>query len=342
MAKKAKATTSKTTKTRAAAVEPAATKVEKVKAPAVKAERKAADTVEVELDTKALLLPLSLIISAIIIAVPISLSIYFGLTNSGLRLGGNGIVQAEECDTASPLSKDCLVSYAKDINLDTAEFSQCLDAKTYDADITEQLNYGNEVGVSGTPTMVIGEDDGDKMRGFNVGAGLSLTQVQNLVSRIENDGISDAAEWWKDQQLGDLSTYETQLRDYYSQQGMTGDTLSNAVKNGLDQKKNEVETDTQVKEYKYGKGNVRGSDDAKAVLMEFSDYECPYCQSFARGAGMQIKDALVDTGKLKFVYMDFPLESIHPNARRAALAARCAGAQDKYFEYHDKLFSPAE
>lgn len=89
-----------------------------------------------------------------------------------------------------------------------------------------------------------------------------------------------------------------------------------------------------------GTGNlpVQGKTDAKVTLIEFSDYECVFCgRHFTQTEG-QIKKEYIDTGKVKFYYRDFPLPQIHPNAQKAAEAARCAGDQNKYWQYHDALF----
>lgn len=81
---------------------------------------------------------------------------------------------------------------------------------------------------------------------------------------------------------------------------------------------------------------VRGSPDAPVTIVEFSDFECPYCKQ----ASTTIASVIAKyPGKIKFVYRDFPLENIHPQARRAALAARCAGQGGKFWEYHDVLFA---
>lgn len=82
---------------------------------------------------------------------------------------------------------------------------------------------------------------------------------------------------------------------------------------------------------------VRGDPDAPVTIIEFSDYECPFCGRFYTQTLDQIKTNYIDTGKVKMVYRDFPL-SFHPNAQKAAEAAECAGEQDKYFEMHDMLF----
>jgi protein-disulfide isomerase len=76
---------------------------------------------------------------------------------------------------------------------------------------------------------------------------------------------------------------------------------------------------------------VLGRADAPVTLVEFTDLECPYCRSFHVGAFERIKREYIDTGKVRFVSRDFPLD-FHPNARPAALAVRCAGEQGKFWE----------
>ncbi len=80
-----------------------------------------------------------------------------------------------------------------------------------------------------------------------------------------------------------------------------------------------------------------GAENAPVTLVEFSDYQCPFCERFYSDAEKQIREQYVKTGKVKFIYRDFPL-SFHENAQKAAEAAECAGEQGKYWEMHDKLF----
>ena len=82
-----------------------------------------------------------------------------------------------------------------------------------------------------------------------------------------------------------------------------------------------------------------GKDDAKVTVIEFSDFQCPFCARFREQSFDQIKKNYIDTGKIKFVYRDFPLSSIHPMAEKGAEAAECANEQGKFWEYHDVLFS---
>ena len=74
-----------------------------------------------------------------------------------------------------------------------------------------------------------------------------------------------------------------------------------------------------------------GRPDAPLTMVEFTDLGCPYCRAFHVGTFEQIKREYIDTGKLRFVSRDFPLD-FHPNARPAALAVRCAAEQGKFWE----------
>ena len=83
---------------------------------------------------------------------------------------------------------------------------------------------------------------------------------------------------------------------------------------------------------------VMGRSDAPVTIIEFSDYQCPFCRSFWKDTLPLLKKNYIDTGKVKFVYRDYPLD-IHPAAMPSALAAECADDQGKYWEYHDKIFA---
>lgn len=86
----------------------------------------------------------------------------------------------------------------------------------------------------------------------------------------------------------------------------------------------------------YDASRVRGNANAPVTIVEFSDFQCPFC----RGAEETIKKVMAEYGdKVKVAYRDFPLRSAHPRAEASAEASRCAGEQGKYWEYHDLLFS---
>ena len=83
----------------------------------------------------------------------------------------------------------------------------------------------------------------------------------------------------------------------------------------------------------------KGEKNAKITLVEFSDYQCPFCSRYFRETMPQLERDYILTGKVKYVFRNFPIESIHPLAFKAAEAANCAGEQGKYWEMHDRLFA---
>lgn len=79
-----------------------------------------------------------------------------------------------------------------------------------------------------------------------------------------------------------------------------------------------------------------GPADAPITLVEFADFQCPYCRQWEQQTYKPLLDAY--PGKIRIVYRDLPLTSIHPNAMPAAEAAQCANAQGQFWPFHDKLF----
>ncbi|HMC60921.1 MAG TPA: thioredoxin domain-containing protein [Candidatus Solibacter sp.] len=79
-----------------------------------------------------------------------------------------------------------------------------------------------------------------------------------------------------------------------------------------------------------------GSKDAPLTIVEYTDYQCPFCQRFHVTAFTELKKAYIDTGKVRFYSRDLPLD-FHPNAMRAALAARCAGEQGQFWKLRDVM-----
>jgi len=87
---------------------------------------------------------------------------------------------------------------------------------------------------------------------------------------------------------------------------------------------------------------TRGNASASVVMIEYSDFQCPYCGQFAREILPILNDKYVLSGKVLLGFRHFPL-GIHPEARHAAEAAECAGRQGRFWEMHDRLFeSPAK
>jgi len=85
-------------------------------------------------------------------------------------------------------------------------------------------------------------------------------------------------------------------------------------------------------------GVTLGNDEAPVTVVEFGDYQCPGCGAFALSVKPQLEGTMVASGQVKFVFYDFPLISIHPNAFLAARSARCSAEQNAYWQYHETLF----
>ncbi len=84
---------------------------------------------------------------------------------------------------------------------------------------------------------------------------------------------------------------------------------------------------------------VLGNPAAPVTLVEFTDYQCPFCARHTQQTMPQIISQLIETGRVYYVMKDFPLDQIHPQARAAAVAARCAGEQEADWAMHDLLFA---
>ena len=97
----------------------------------------------------------------------------------------------------------------------------------------------------------------------------------------------------------------------------------------------------QVSEAVLSQAPSKGKPDAPVVIVEFSDYQCPFCKRFAEET-LPALQRYIDEGTVRLVYVDFPIDQIHPQARAAAQAAYCAaeqGGPEAYWQMHDVLFA---
>ncbi|MBU1178666.1 DsbA family protein [Patescibacteria group bacterium] len=114
--------------------------------------------------------------------------------------------------------------------------------------------------------------------------------------------------------------------------------LTGSAEEALPEPPSPPEPGTEEFEVSVDDDAVKGSKDAKVQIVEFSDYECPYCQKNSE----TIKKIAEKYGdQVAIVFRDFPLD-FHANAQKAAEAAECAGEQNMYWEYHDQLFANQE
>ncbi len=90
--------------------------------------------------------------------------------------------------------------------------------------------------------------------------------------------------------------------------------------------------------FNLGENPAKGSDGAKIALLEFTDYQCPYCKRHTEQTHPQIQSEYIDGGKIRFVSLDMPIPNLHPQALKAAEAAHCADDQGQYWQMRERMF----
>jgi protein-disulfide isomerase len=146
-------------------------------------------------------------------------------------------------------------------------------------------------------------------------------------------GYAQAQGEAKDQSQGDLSALRTDIRALQVEQQQIITRLDE-----LKQLLQPRQPAPSVTSLSVRGETFRGDSGARVGLIEYADFECPYCGEYERKTFPQILSDYIQTGKVKYFYRDLPLPG-HARAFPAARAARCAGEQGKYWEMHDSLFA---
>jgi protein-disulfide isomerase len=174
-------------------------------------------------------------------------------------------------------------------------------------------------------------------RGISVPALLDA-EVTAKVSLVTEKEIEDFYQANKARMRGDDTEVRQKIRAFLQQQKLTGRREA-FVESLRSQGKVVVRLQPPPAirvEVSTEGAPVRGAAGAPVTVVEFSDFECPFCKQ-THPTLKQLLERYPD--KVRLAYRDFPLDSIHPQARRAAEAARCAQDQGKFWEYHDALFT---
>lgn len=211
-----------------------------------------------------------------------------------LKQGGNLSTASNTANTKN--AREAFNEYAKQLNLNTKKFEACLKDRKYTAKINADVNEAGTLGVQGTPGFFV--------NGIFVGGAFPYASFKEIIDKELSGGAPT-----------DITLYtEANLKEAYK-----------TDPKGFDPVKKNVEI---------GDAAVRGEQNAKITIVEYSDFQCPYCER-----SFPVMNQILDDyrGKVKLVYKHLPL-SFHPNAQQAAEAAECAGEQNKFWEYHDLLF----
>lgn len=174
-------------------------------------------------------------------------------------------------------------------------------------------------------------------RGVSVAA-LMDEEVTSKVALVTEKEIDDYYQANKARLRGAETTVRPQIRSLLQQQKLTarrGTFLASLRAQAKVVVRLEPPAATRV-DVAIADAPVRGAPDAPVTVVEFSDFECPFCKQ-AQGTVAKLLERYA--GKIRLLYRDLPLENIHPQARRAAEAARCARDGGKFWEYHDVLFA---
>jgi len=212
-----------------------------------------------------------------------------------------GAPTAETQKAEAPLSVNNLKKIAKDLKLNTKDFAKCLDDGKYAQKVKDDMNEGVKLGVQGTPAFFI--------NGKFLGGAYPFEAFQEIIDKeIAGKGTKN----YKD--------YSDSLQKAYSVDAPEQRSF-----------------DPSPKEIVLGNAPVEGDPNAKITIVEFSDFECPYCARHFTQTYPQIKTNYIDKGLVKLVFKNYPL-SFHVTAQKAAEAGECANDQGKFWEMHNKMF----
>lgn len=193
--------------------------------------------------------------------------------------------------------KDTLYGYATQLGLNQMQFDQCVNNQQNVATINQQLQEGSGLGVTGTPTFFI---NNKKL------VGAQPVAILDEIIKAELKGSPTS-----------LDGYSTAIKQLAA---TTPPTFSIVAE------KPDITG-----------AAIEGSANAKVIVAEFSDFQCPFCKQWTDSSLRTLRGQLGNDVALAF--MNFPIVQIHPNAGNAAVIALCAQQQGKFWQMHDLLFA---
>lgn len=205
---------------------------------------------------------------------------------------------APQAQQESPISVPNLKKIAKELSLNTGKFNKCLDSGEKKVSIDKSISYGASLGVQGTPGFFIN------------GQFLAGAFPFQFFKEIIDKQIAGT-------QSTNCTDYSTDLQKYCSD-----------PKN--------LAFDPSVKTLDLSNTPSTGAKNGKVIVVEFSDFQCPFCIRAFPTVEQVLKNYQND---VTLYYKQFPLVQIHPFAEKAAEASLCANDQGKFWEWHNKVFT---
>lgn len=193
--------------------------------------------------------------------------------------------------------------YAAELGLDQAAFDSCLDSGRFAGAVQASETEGLGLGVNGTPTFFVD--------GYPFSGAYPIEFFDQAITLAE--------------------------------EGLLRDAIAEAIARAqAEQQQQEQPSPTMAPvDVPIGGAPAKGDPNAPVTIVEYSDYQCPFCERHFQETLPQLLKNYIESGKVQYVFKDFPLTSIHPQAPKAAEAARCAreiAGDDVYWQMHDRLF----
>ena len=192
--------------------------------------------------------------------------------------------------------RDALDGYAAALDLDAASFGECLADSASYQAVGDQFQYGIDLGVNGTPTFFVNNK-------YISGAQPAAIFTEVIAAELAGSPTS-------------IDEYSDNIQSLARL-----DPPGFAIVPGRPD---------------IPGAPIEGNPDARVVIVEFSDFQCPFCQRWYFESLPEIRELVGDDVAIAFVH--FPLTQLHPNAATVHVAALCAGEQGKFWEMHDLLF----
>ncbi|WP_420642974.1 DsbA family protein [Candidatus Leptofilum sp.] len=197
------------------------------------------------------------------------------------------------------------VDLAKDIGLDSDALVSCIELGEQRERVLANQQESFALGVSSTPTFY--------MNGYPLRGAQPYDVFDGVAELIENGELE--------------ATLEAQMQQAYAQ------AQAQATQEAQPQ------PPAQPVEISIEGAHAVGDPNAPVTIIEYTDFQCPFCSRHYEQTFLQLKEDYIDAGLVYYVFKDFPLTQIHPDAVLAANAARCAGDQGAYLDMHGALFS---
>jgi protein-disulfide isomerase len=292
---------------------------------------KAASASERKEPPSAYIIASSVLVSGMLVAATV---VFFGIQ---ILNGLNDI--RYPYDSANPLSINSLVYYGNQVGLDPEWLKSCINSDTYSEAIQNDTTDAQNAQISGTPSFYIGEFvDDTTMRGFIIPGAYPYTIFEKAINGVKANGVDQTFQDMRsDIRDGQYQDYYDYYYKQYTAAG-SGFTTDQAVAKATADANAYADTLWQIRELSLGSLEGQKKGNPKVVIVEFTDFECPVCRSFATSTYTQIADNFIDDGVVAYYLRNLPLTQIHDNAMAAAKAGLCANEKGKFWDFQDWMF----